>query len=142
MYAHNADFDGDQMAVHVPFRRRPRPRQAILMLSTNNILKPTDGKPVVSPTQDLVLGLYYLTAHVPGKKGEGRVFRDYNEMIMAYEDRDVELHAKVKVRMTDASDGSTGMVESTVGRFIFNEAIPSSSGLWIEASRGTSSNWK
>ncbi|MGI6702678.1 MAG: DNA-directed RNA polymerase subunit beta' [Clostridia bacterium] len=122
--AYNADFDGDQMAVHVPLSAEAQAEARILMLSTNNILKPTDGKPVVSPTQDLVLGLYYLTAHVPGKKGEGRVFRDYNEMIMAYEDRDVELHAKVKVRMTDASDGSTGMVESTVGRFIFNEAIP------------------
>lgn len=122
--AYNADFDGDQMAVHVPLSVEAQAEARILMLSTNNILKPTDGKPVVSPTQDLVLGLYYLTAHVPGEKGEGKVFRDYNEMLMAYEERDVELHSKVKVRMTDRSDGSTGMVESTVGRFIFNQAIP------------------
>jgi len=122
--AYNADFDGDQMAVHVPLSVEAQAEARILMLSTNNILKPTDGKPVVSPTQDLVLGLYYLTAYVPGEKGEGKVFRDYNEMLMAYEERDVELHSKVKVRMTDRSDGSTGMVESTVGRFIFNQAIP------------------
>ncbi len=122
--AYNADFDGDQMAVHVPLSAEAQAEARILMLSTNNILKPTDGKPVVSPTQDLVLGLYYLTAYVPGKKGEGKVFRDYNEMLMAYRCGVVDLHAKVKVRMTDKDDGSTGIIESTVGRFIFNNAIP------------------
>ncbi|MGI6697872.1 MAG: DNA-directed RNA polymerase subunit beta' [Clostridiales bacterium] len=122
--AYNADFDGDQMAVHVPLSAEAQAEARILMLSTNNILKPTDGKPVVSPTQDLVLGLYYLTAHVPGRKGEGKVFRDFNEMLMAYETGVVDLHAKVKVRMQDKTDGTYGMVESTVGRFIFNDALP------------------
>lgn len=122
--AYNADFDGDQMAVHVPLSAEAQAEARLLMLSTNNILKPTDGKPVVSPTQDLVLGLYYLTAYVPGQKGEGKAFRDYNEMLMAYEAGEVALHAKVKVRFTDRTDGATSLVESTVGRFVFNNAIP------------------
>ncbi len=122
--AYNADFDGDQMAVHVPLSAEAQAEARLLMLATNNILKPTDGKPVVSPTQDLVLGLYYLTAHVPGQLGEGKIFRDYDEMIMAYEAGVVALHAKVKVRMVDKIDGVSSMVESTVGRFIFNDAIP------------------
>ncbi len=122
--AYNADFDGDQMAVHVPLSAEAQAEARLLMLSTNNILKPTDGKPVVSPTQDLVLGLYYLTAHVERGLGEGKAFRDYNEMLMAYETGKVDLHVKVRVRMTDETDGTTSMVESTVGRFIFNNAIP------------------
>ncbi|MBA1336413.1 MAG: DNA-directed RNA polymerase beta' subunit [Firmicutes bacterium] len=124
--AYNADFDGDQMAVHVPLSAEAQAEARFLMLSTNNILKPTDGKPVVSPTQDMVLGIYYLTAYVPGEAGEGKIFKDYDEMYMAYDTGEIGLHAKVKVRRTTEVNGEkiTNLVESTVGRFIFNEAVP------------------
>ncbi len=124
--AYNADFDGDQMAVHVPLSAEAQAEARFLMLSTNNMLKPTDGKPVVSPTQDMVLGIYYLTAYVPGEKGEGSVYKDYEEMLMAYQTGAVGLHAKVKVRVSREYEGQTRsqIIESTVGRFIFNDAIP------------------
>jgi DNA-directed RNA polymerase subunit beta' len=124
--AYNADFDGDQMAVHVPLSAEAQAEARFLMLSINNILKPTDGKPVVSPTQDMVLGIYYLTAYVPGEKGEGKAFKDYDEMLMAYETGEVGLHARVKVRIISEFNGEkiSNLIESTVGRFIFNNAIP------------------
>lgn len=124
--AYNADFDGDQMAVHVPLSMGAQAEARFLMLAANNILKPQDGKPVVVPTQDMVLGSYYLTIEVKGEKGEGKVFTDYNEMLMAYQNGVVELHAKVKVRLTREIQGKkrSQLVESTVGRFIFNEIIP------------------
>jgi DNA-directed RNA polymerase subunit beta' len=122
--AYNADFDGDQMAVHVPLSAEAQAEARFLMLSVNNILKPTDGKPVVSPTQDMVLGIYYLTAYVPGEKGEGTVFKDVDEMLMAYETGKIGLHAKVRVRLGCNGENRGTLVESTVGRFIFNQAIP------------------
>jgi len=124
--AYNADFDGDQMAVHVPLSMEAQAEARFLMLAANNILKPQDGAPVVSPTQDMVLGTYYLTVEVAGEKGEGKVFSDINEMLMAYQDGVVKLHARVKVRVTKEIDGKlkSKIVESTVGRFILNEVIP------------------
>ncbi len=124
--AYNADFDGDQMAVHVPLSMEAQSEARFLMLAANNILKPQDGAPVVSPTQDMVLGCYYLTSEVPGAKGEGKIFADYNEMLMAYQNGVVDLHARVKVRITKEINGEqkTKIVENTVGRFIFNEFIP------------------
>lgn len=124
--AYNADFDGDQMAVHVPLSSEAQAEARFLMLSTNNMLKPTDGKPVVSPTQDMVLGTYYLTVYVSGEMGEGSIYKDYEEMLMAYQTGAVGLHAKVKVRMYGEFQGREviNIVESTVGRFIFNDAIP------------------
>lgn len=124
--AYNADFDGDQMAVHVPLSMEAQAEARFLMLAANNILKPQDGAPVVGPTQDMVLGSFYLTIEVDGEKGEGRVFTDYNEMVMAYQTGVLGLHARVKVRMTKEINGQkkTQLVESTVGRFIFNNIIP------------------
>lgn len=124
--AYNADFDGDQMAVHVPLSAEAQAEARFLMLSVNNMLKPTDGKPVVSPTQDMVLGIYYLTAYIPGEKGEGSIYKDYEEMLMAYQIGAVGLHAKVKVRVVREFQGEKviDIIESTVGRFIFNDAIP------------------
>lgn len=124
--AYNADFDGDQMAVHVPLSAEAQAEARFLMLSINNMLKPTDGKPVVSPTQDMVLGIYYLTAYIPGEKGEGSIYKDYEEMLMAYQIGAVGLHAKVKVRVVREFQGEKviDIIESTVGRFIFNDAIP------------------
>ncbi len=129
--AYNADFDGDQMAVHVPLSMEAQAEARLLMLAANNILKPQDGAPVVSPTQDMVLGTYYLTIEVPGEKGEGKAFADYNEMLMAYQEGVVKLHAKVKVKVTKEIDGELKhkLVESTVGRFIFNEIIPQDLGM-------------
>lgn len=129
--AYNADFDGDQMAVHVPLSMEAQAEARLLMLAANNILKPQDGAPVVSPTQDMVLGTYYLTIEVPGEKGEGKAFADYNEMLMAYQEGIVKLHAKVKVKVTKEIDGELKhkLVESTVGRFIFNEIIPQDLGM-------------
>lgn len=121
--AYNADFDGDQMAVHVPLSVEAQAEARFLMLSTNNILAPKDGRPITTPTQDMVLGSYYLTVEESGVKGEGMMFKDYEEMLLAYENKAVSLHAKVKVRRT-FEDGSTQLLESTVGRFIFNESIP------------------
>ena len=122
--AYNADFDGDQMAVHVPLSVEAQAEARFLMLSPNNILAPKDGSPITTPTQDMVLGSYYLTIEAQeGAKGTGMVFKDFNEMLMAYQTGSVHLHAKVKVRRID-SEGNSYFTESTVGRFIFNENIP------------------
>ncbi len=124
--AYNADFDGDQMAVHVPLSVEAQAEARILMLAACNILKPQDGRPVVSPSHDMVLGSYYLTMEEDGVKGDGKVFTDMAEMEMAYANGDVDVHAKVKVRMSREFEGKTytRLVESTVGRFIFNQIIP------------------
>ncbi|WP_432404517.1 DNA-directed RNA polymerase subunit beta' [Wukongibacter sp. M2B1] len=122
--AYNADFDGDQMAVHVPLTVEAQAEARFLMLSINNILAPKDGSPITTPTQDMVLGSYYLTIKVEGEPGEGMVFRNFEEMYMAYENKAVGLHATVKVRMKKESYDQGKLVESTVGRFIFNENIP------------------
>ncbi|WP_243135809.1 DNA-directed RNA polymerase subunit beta' [Acetobacterium tundrae] len=124
--AYNADFDGDQMAVHVPLSVEAQAEARFLMLASNNILKPQDGTPVVSPTQDMILGTYYMTIYKENVKGTGSVFRDLEEMEMAYFNHEVELHAQVKVRSTKEIDGEqiTRLVDGTVGRFIFNTIIP------------------
>ncbi|MDR2047485.1 MAG: DNA-directed RNA polymerase subunit beta' [Clostridiales bacterium] len=124
--AFNADFDGDQMAVHVPLSVEAQVEARFLMLSTNNILKLSDGKPIVSPTQDMVLGIYYLTIDKPGAKGEGRKFKSTNEAHMAYEIGEIALQAKITVRKTLMIDGVsvTKNLTTTVGRIIFNENIP------------------
>ncbi len=122
--AYNADFDGDQMAVHVPLSVEAQAEARFLMLSVNNILAPKDGTPITTPTQDMVLGSYYLTVEVKGERGEGMVFKDYDEMLMAYENGVVNLHARVKVRKKLSKDDPGKIIESTVGRFIFNEKIP------------------
>ncbi|MEA3423434.1 MAG: DNA-directed RNA polymerase subunit beta' [Bacillota bacterium] len=122
--AYNADFDGDQMAVHVPLSIEAQAEARFLMLSVNNILAPKDGKPITTPTQDMVLGAYYLTVEIDGEPGKGKVFKDYEEMIIAYETKAVGLHSKVKVRVRLNEDDKGQLVESTVGRFIFNEKIP------------------
>lgn len=129
--AYNADFDGDQMAVHVPLSVEAQAEARFLMLSANNILAPKDGKPVVSPTQDMVMGIYYLTIHVPGEKGEGKVFSSIEEMQMAYDVGEVSLHSMVKVRLTRESNGvkKHKLIENTVGRFIFNESLPQDMGM-------------
>ena len=122
--AYNADFDGDQMAVHVPLSVEAQAEARFLMLSVNNILAPKDGSPITTPSQDMVLGSYYLTIEVQdGAKGTGMIFKDYNELLLAYYNKVVELHALVKVRKV-LPDGRSALVESTVGRFIFNEGIP------------------
>jgi DNA-directed RNA polymerase subunit beta' len=124
--AYNADFDGDQMAVHVPLSVEAQAEARFLMLSANNILAPKDGRPVVSPTQDMVMGIYYLTLYMPGQKGEGKMFTDLNEMLMAYQLEEISLHAKVKVKISKNINGRivSRLVENTVGRFIFNQSIP------------------
>jgi DNA-directed RNA polymerase subunit beta' len=124
--AYNADFDGDQMAVHVPLSVEAQAEARFLMLASNNILKPQDGTPVVSPTQDMILGSYYMTIVKENVTGTGSVFRDLDEMEMAYFNKEVELHAVVKVRITKEIDGEpiTRLVEGSVGRFIFNTIIP------------------
>ncbi len=124
--AYNADFDGDQMAVHVPLSAEAQAEARFLMLAANNLLKPSDGRPVTVPTQDMVLGSYYLTLMKEGDPGEGKIFRDFNEAFMAYSEGLVTLHAKVKVRVTRQIGDQTvsHLLESTVGRFIFNEYIP------------------
>ncbi len=122
--AYNADFDGDQMAVHVPLSAEAQAEARLLMLSVNNILALKDGKPITVPTQDMVLGSYYLTVEHTGEKGEGKIFKDYDEMLHAYYNGDVGLHAKVKVRVKLDKNDRGKLVESTVGRFIFNEYIP------------------
>ena len=103
--AYNADFDGDQMAVHVPLSVEAQAEARFLMLASNNILKPQDGKPVVSPTQDMVMGCYYLTLQRDGDKGEGKAFSSEDEALMAYQSGDVTLHAKIKVRIQREIDG-------------------------------------
>ncbi|HZK37960.1 MAG TPA: DNA-directed RNA polymerase subunit beta' [Clostridia bacterium] len=122
--AYNADFDGDQMAVHVPLSVEAQAEARFLMLATNNILAPKDGQPITTPTQDIVLGSYYLTIELKGIKGEGMMFKDYEEMLMAYTNKVVGLHARVKVRKKVNKEDRGKLVESTVGRFIFNEHIP------------------
>ena len=125
--AFNADFDGDQMAVHLPLSQEAQAECRFLLLSPNNLLKPSDGGPVAVPSQDMVLGIYYLTQERPGATGEGMIFKSVNEAILAYENAAVTLHSRIKVRVTQTMpDGTekTDVVESTLGRFIFNEIIP------------------
>ena len=128
--AYNADFDGDQMAVHIPLSVEAQAEARFLMLSVNNMLKPQDGKPVVSPTQDMVMGMYYLTLIQPGAKGEGSIFADEDEAIMAYQLGYVSLQAKVKVRRTGTFNGEpiTKTIDTTVGRVILNQSIPQNLG--------------
>lgn len=122
--AYNADFDGDQMAVHVPLSVEAQAEARFLMLSVNNILAPKDGSPITTPSQDMVLGSYYLTIESQGgEKGTGSIFKDYNELLMAYQTGAVQLHSTVKMRKV-LPDGRKGLIESTVGRFIFNENMP------------------
>ena len=125
--AFNADFDGDQMAVHLPLSVEAQAECRFLLLSPNNLLKPSDGGPVAVPSQDMVLGIYYLTQERPGVKGEGKFFKNLNEAILAYENDVITLHSRITVRVTKTlPDGRTlsGNVESTLGRFLFNEIIP------------------
>ncbi|MBQ8296824.1 MAG: DNA-directed RNA polymerase subunit beta' [Ruminococcus sp.] len=128
--AFNADFDGDQMAVHLPLSAEAQAEARFLMLAANNLLKPSDGKPVAVPSQDMVLGSYYLTMQKPGEPGEGKVFRDINEALMAYNEHDVSLHAAIKVKITkDIGDKKVSkIIDATVGRLIFNENIPQNLG--------------
>ncbi len=122
--AYNADFDGDQMAVHVPLSVEAQAEARFLMLSVNNILAPKDGAPITTPSQDMVLGSYYLTIESQGgEKGTGSVFKDYEELLMAYQTGAVQLHSTAKMRRV-LPDGRKGLIESTVGRFIFNENMP------------------
>jgi DNA-directed RNA polymerase subunit beta' len=124
--AYNADFDGDQMAVHVPLSAEAQAEARFLMLSANNLLKPQDGKPVTVPTQDMVMGCYYLTIAKDGAKGEGKVFSSVEEAVMAYDEGELELHAKIKVRRSMVVDGveKAAVIDSTLGRIIFNDIIP------------------
>ena len=124
--AYNADFDGDQMAVHVPLSAEAQAEARFLMLSANNLLKPQDGKPVTVPTQDMILGSYYLTLRKKGEKGEGSIFGSPQEAILAYDEGEIELHADIIVRMSKVIDGKVvkKRINTTVGRLIFNEAIP------------------
>ena len=125
--AYNADFDGDQMAVHLPLSVEAQAECRFLLLSPNNLLKPSDGGPVAVPSQDMVLGIYYLTQERPGVKGEGKFFKNLNEAILAYENGVITLHSRIKVRVTKTMPNGetlTGNVESTLGRFLFNEIIP------------------
>jgi DNA-directed RNA polymerase subunit beta' len=125
--AYNADFDGDQMAVHLPLSVEAQAECRFLLLSPNNLLKPSDGGPVAVPSQDMVLGIYYLTQERPGALGEGKFFKNVNEAILAYENEAITLHSRIKVRVKKIMpDGSVkrGNIESTLGRFLFNEIIP------------------
>ncbi len=128
--AYNADFDGDQMAVHVPLSAEAQAEARFLMLSANNLLKPQDGKPVTVPTQDMVLGSYYLTIEKEGAKGEGKVFSSPEEAIMAYDNGYVSLHARIKVRITKVIDGvrKSKIVQTSVGKLLFNQALPQNLG--------------
>ncbi len=125
--AYNADFDGDQMAVHLPLSVEAQAECRFLLLSPNNLLKPSDGGPVAVPSQDMVLGIYYLTQERPGVKGEGKTFKNVNEAILAYENEAITLHSIIKVRVSKKMPDGTvksGVIESTLGRFLFNEIIP------------------
>ena len=125
--AFNADFDGDQRAVHLPLSVEAQSECRFLLLSPNNLLKPSDGGPVAVPSQDMVLGIYYLTQERPGVKGEGKIFKSVNEALLAYENGVITLHSKIKVKVSKKNaDGEeiSGVVESTLGRFIFNEILP------------------
>ncbi|MBP7176709.1 MAG: DNA-directed RNA polymerase subunit beta' [Thermoclostridium sp.] len=128
--AYNADFDGDQMAVHVPLSAEAQAEARFLMLSANNLLKPQDGKPVTVPTQDMVLGSYYLTVEKEGDIGEGKIFSSQDEAQMAYDNKFLSLHARIKVRITKTINGEkkSGIVETTIGKLIFNQAIPQNLG--------------
>lgn len=124
--AYNADFDGDQMAVHVPLSAEAQAEARFLMLSANNLLAPKDGRPITVPTQDMVLGCYYLTIEKEGDKGEGKVFSSVDEAIMAYDEGVVTLHSRIKVKATKEIDGKrvSKIIDATVGKLILNEAIP------------------
>ena len=124
--AYNADFDGDQMAVHVPLSAEAQAEARFLMLAAGNLLKPSDGRPVAVPSQDMILGSYYLTLEKEGELGEGKVFKDFDEVLMAYDAKVISLHARIKVRRTVDFNGQkiTGLLETTVGRIIFNRPIP------------------
>ena len=125
--AFNADFDGDQMAVHLPLSVEAQAECRFMLLSPNNLLKPSDGGPVAVPSQDMVLGIYYLTQERPGVKGEGKIFKSVNEALLAYENAIITLHSKIKVRVSKknaSGEEVSGIVESTLGRFIFNEILP------------------
>ena len=124
--AYNADFDGDQMAVHVPLSAEAQAEARFLMLAAGNLLKPSDGQPVTVPTQDMILGSYYLTLDKDGERGEGKVFRDVDEVMMAYQTGVIELHSKIKVRRELEIDGKieSGIVDTTIGKIIFNNPIP------------------
>ena len=125
--AFNADFDGDQMAVHLPLTVEAQAECRFLLLSPNNLLKPSDGAPVAVPSQDMVLGIYYLTQERPGAMGEGKFFKSINEAILAYENGAVTLHSRINIRITKknaAGESETAVIESTLGRFIFNEILP------------------
>ena len=125
--AFNADFDGDQMAVHLPLSVEAQAECRFLLLSPNNLLKPSDGGPVAVPSQDMVLGIYYLTQERPGVKGEGGIYKDVNEAILAYENKAITLQSKIKVRMSRKNaegEIQSAIVESTLGRFLFNEILP------------------
>ncbi len=125
--AYNADFDGDQMAVHLPLSVEAQAECRFLLLSPNNLLKPSDGGPVAVPSQDMVLGIYYLTQERPGALGEGKSFKNVNEAILAYENEALTLHSRIKVRVTKTMPDGTeksAIIESTLGRFLFNEIIP------------------
>ncbi len=124
--AFNADFDGDQMAVHVPLSAEAQAEARFLMLAANNLLKPSDGKPVTVPTQDMVLGSYYLTTVRDTEPGSGHVYKDENEAVMAYEEGDLGLHAPIKIRFTKVVDGKeyTAIIPTTLGKVIFNRPVP------------------
>ena len=124
--AFNADFDGDQMAVHVPLGSEAQAEARLLMLASGNLLKPSDGKPVAVPTQDMVLGSYYLTLDKDGEEGEGKYFKDFDEALLAYDAKAITLHSKIKVRRTGEFNGKpiTRMIDTTVGKIIFNRPIP------------------
>ena len=133
--AFNADFDGDQMPVHVPLSAEAQAESRFLMLSANNLLKPVDGKAVTVPTQDMVLGTYYLTIERKGEIGEGHYFRDFNEAMMAYENHQLGLHAPIKVRVEKEINGvkKSKIIDATLGRLIFNQPIPQDLG-WVDRS--------
>ena len=132
--AFNADFDGDQMAVHLPLGAEAQAEARILMLSSNNILKPSDGRPVTMPSQDMIIGLYHLTTSDEGAKGEGRAFTSTAEALMAYDAGELDIHAEITVRIpgfvpplgeeASAEEGETSIVTTTLGRTLFNEALP------------------
>ena len=139
--AFNADFDGDQMAVHVPLSAEAQAEARFLMLAAGNLLKPSDGKPVVVPTQDMVLGSYYLTLDKDGELGEGKVFRDVDEALMAYQTGVVTLHSKIKVRRETEFEGEIkrSIIDTTVGKIIFNRAIPQDLG-FVDRTREENAN--
>ena len=124
--AFNADFDGDQMAVHLPLTPEAQAEARYLMLSANNLLKPQDGKPVTQPSQDMIIGAYYMTIVEDGAKGEGMIFKDVDEALMAYANKDISIHAKIKIRMEREVDGEIKrkIIETTIGRVLFNQVIP------------------